>query len=69
MPNLSQRGGRELHEGCELRGGVCDCGPRPCYMDGWRWDPDRGFYYRKEAPPEPPVGANGQPTLRGRTNP
>lgn len=23
----------ELHEGCEKRGGVCDCNGRPCYID------------------------------------
>ena len=23
----------ELHEGCQKRGGVCDCPPRHCYID------------------------------------
>lgn len=24
-----------LHEGCASRGGVCDCGPRPCALEFW----------------------------------
>lgn len=27
MPNA------DLHEGCARRGGVCDCGPRPCFVE------------------------------------
>lgn len=24
---------KELNEGCEKRGGICDCGSRPCWID------------------------------------
>lgn len=29
-----RRSKREAHEGCARRGGVCDCGERPCALEG-----------------------------------
>lgn len=33
--------GDEAHEGCEKRGGICDCGDRPCHLDTGLPDPGR----------------------------